>query len=216
MDFFRQRNGTFLTSSQCDWTFEWMPIGSSLHLSRYRFIAVVRQFGGNSKPRFVECLGINSRTDGRVGKRYGTTGLYADLTEDTHALISGTRVPIGKARIRITRLGAKHFYGEFVLLRNLLGDIKLKLTEGSKHLLTVGYLLTIQPHVGTITDAVEVEDGVFAFLQSRQVERCTVPTTSRYCHGLYAVGCQHTHQGRGNGSRYPIVCLRQSDLPTLC
>ena len=211
IDFFRQRNRTFLTSSQCDRTFEWVPIGSSLHLSRYRFVTVVRQFGGNSKPRFVECLGVNSRTDSRVGKRYGTTGLYANLTEDAHALISGTRVPIGKACIRIAGLGAKHFYGEFVLLRNLLGDIKLKLTEGSKHLLTVGYLMTIQPHVGAIADTIEGENGMFAFLQSGQVERRAVPTAF----GLYAVGCQHPHQGGGNGCWYPVVGIRQSDLPTL-
>ena len=172
---------------------------------------MVRQFGGNSKPRFVECLGVNSRTDSRVGKRYGTTGLYANLTEDAHALISGTRVPIGKACIRIAGLGAKHFYGEFVLLRNLLGDIKLKLTEGSKHLLTVGYLMTIQPHVGAIADTIEGENGMFAFLQSGQVERRAVPTAF----GLYAVGCQHPHQGGGNGCWYPVVGIRQSDLPTL-
>ena len=216
MDFFRQGERTLLTSSQCDRIFKRTSVGSTLHLSRYRFVAMVRQFGGNGEPRFVECFGVNPRTDSRVDERHGTTGLHADLTEDTHTLVSRTWVPIGKSRIRITRLGANHFNDEFILLGNLLGDVKLELAEGTKHLLTVGYLLPIQPHVGTITDTVEVEDDVFAFLQSGQVERCAIPTTSRYCFGLYAVGCQHTHQGRGNSSRYPTIGFRQSDLPTLC
>ena len=216
MDLFRQGERTLLTSSQCDRTFEWTSVGSTLHLSRYRFVVVVRQFGGNGEPRFVECFGVNPRTDSRVDERHGTTGLHADLTEDTHTLVCRAWVPIGKARIRITRLGAKYFYDEFILLGNLLGDIKLKLAERTKHLLAVGYLLTIQPHVGTITDTVEVEDDVLAFLQSRQVERRTIPTACRHSLRFHAVGCQHTHQGRGNSSRYPTIGFRQSDLPTLC
>ena len=140
-----------------------------------------------------------------MDERHGTTGLHADLTEDTHTLVSRTWVPIGKSRIRITRLGANHFNDEFILLGNLLGDVKLELAEGTKHLLTVGYLLPIQPHVGTITDTVEVEDDVLAFLQSRQVKRRTIPTACRHSLRFHAVGCQYTHQGRGNGSRYPTV-----------
>ena len=59
MDFFRQSEGALFTCSQCDGAFEWVSVGSTLHFSGYHIVAVIRQFGGNGEPRFVERLAIN-------------------------------------------------------------------------------------------------------------------------------------------------------------
>ena len=99
-----------------------------------------------------------------MGYRHVAAGLHPDFTIDTHTLVGGTRVPVHKPDIRISRLGTEHLDSQHVLFVNIFGYIKLKLPERPSHLLTVGNLLSVEPHIRPITDAVEREQHMFAFL----------------------------------------------------
>ena len=94
-----------------------------------------------------------------MGYRHGTATLDGDLAENAHALVGWTGIPIDKTDVRFAGLCAEHLYSQHVLLADIRGDIDGKLTEGTCHLLRGCYLMAVKPHVGTITDAVEGEEG---------------------------------------------------------
>ena len=218
MDLLGGNEALLLAGSQCHRITESLSVGTAFDNPFHRLIREVPQFRGNGEPGFIKRLCINPGTDSGVGEGYVATGLYPYLAIDAHALVGRTRVPVHKADIRITRLGTEHLDGEDILLGNGLGDVKLELPECPSHFLTVGYLLTVEPDVGPITDAAEVEQRVFTFFQGRQVECGAIPPTfielcfvdpgivlSRQCLGFEAVGRQHTHQGRGYLGGNPAV-----------
>ena len=143
-----------------------------------------------------------------MGYRHVATGLHSDLAIDAHTLIGRPRVPVYKADIGFSGLGTEYLDGEHILLSDGFGHIKLKLPERTSHLLTVGNLLAVEPHISAIADPVEVEQHVLTLLQFWHLKRRPIPPTllkprlvdigvviCRKCFFLNTISSQHSHDG---------------------
>ena len=155
-----------------------------------------------------------------MSQGHTATRLDGYLSEDAHALIGGTRVPIDKADIRFSRLGTEHLDGKDIVLTPFFGDVDAELAERSKHVVLVGYLPAVEPHIGTIADAVEGENDMFSLLAFRKTKRGAIPPTRlellsidalvvgcREGFRLLTIGSQHSHQGGRNRRRKPSINL---------
>ena len=196
-----------LASSQRHRKTERLSVGSTFDNTFHRLIREVPQFCGHREPCLIERFCVHPRTDGRMRYDHVAAGLHLHFAVDAHVLVCRPWVPVGKSDVRLSGLGTEHLDGQHILWGYLLGDVKLKLSERTGHLLTVGDLLTIKPNVGTIADTVEVEYGMFSFLQGWQFEGSAIPPAllkalfvdlgivlGCECLGFDAVGRQHTHQ----------------------
>ena len=127
---------------------------------------------------------------------------YPHLAIDTHILIGRTWIPVGKTYVGLARLCTEYLYFQYIVRRNMLGNIVLKLAEGTKHRCAIGYLLIVEPNIGAIADAIELEQCVLTFFQSRHLECGAIrPTLVKLlfvdfcivfgskCLGLDAVSC---------------------------
>ena len=145
-------------------------------------------------------------------------GFYTHLAVDTHVLVGRARIPVGKTDVGFAGLCTKHLNLQLVLFGNLVGYIKLKLSERAVHLLAVGYLLAVKPYVGAVADTIEVQHRMFALVEWLQLKSGAVlPAFIKLCFvnpgivvgskclGFYAVGSERTHQGARHLGWYPTI-----------
>ena len=112
-----------------------------------------------------------------MGYHHVSACLDTYLSEDTHTLISRTRIPVSKAYIGFSWLGTEHLHSKDIVLTQNIGDIKTELTERTEHVILIGNFPAIEPHIGTIANTIEGEDYTLTLLTLWKTERGTIPPT---------------------------------------
>ena len=157
MDFCGEDESALLTSRKCHRTTERLSVSSTFDFTFHRLIREIFQFGDYCEPSFIKRFRVYPRSDCRMGYSHVATGLHPHLAIDAHTLIGRPWVPVHKTDIGLSGLGTEYLDSKHILLSDGFGHIKLKLPERTSHLLTVGNLLAVEPHISAIADPVEVE-----------------------------------------------------------
>ena len=158
-----------------DWRRELTAIKLSTHLTIDGLVREVAERSTHSEPRLIEGLEINLRLHAAFADGDITRTDDAYLTEDTHRLVEGTRVPIHETDVRITRLGTEHLHLQFILGLGDSGDVKHMPTERAAECILRGYLCAIDKDIGAIADAIEDQQHMFGTTEILQREVSTVP-----------------------------------------
>ena len=154
----RQFDGLFNMDSfdfAFDYSFDW-------------FVARVANVGGDGKMRVVQRWHVNLGDDLRMAQCDGAGCCHINIAPQSHVLVGRRGVPIDPRYGQVVRLRGENLDGQDVWLsgQNGAGDIELVGSIGAGNLFVISDELPIEPHVGTVVNAFEIQPDLSALRRS--------------------------------------------------
>ena len=146
------------------------------HRPRHGTIGGVPGLHGNAQVRHLQRRQVEGGGDRGMPQRDGTAVRDVHRAPEAHVLVGRHGVPVDPGEGEVGRLRGEDLDRERVARARLrpAGQVQLVSAEGPRHLLRVRQALAVEPDVGAIVDAVEVE-GQGSAGPGRQIELRAVP-----------------------------------------
>ena len=140
-------------------------------------VGVIHELRRDREPGFLESLEVELGDDERILDGDSAGGPDADLPEEAHVVVRRRRIPVDEADRRLALLRRDDLDGQDVLLRRLdvRGDVDREAPEGAVGRRRVGHFFPVEPDIGPVVDAVELEPRLDETGSQRHSELLAVP-----------------------------------------